>query len=117
MLWPASPLLTWQRMATKTTNPAASEETPAVPEKDIEAEWSEEGEEFDPKLPPRRDLLVEAIRIVRAALVDEKPPTRTTVGNLVQLLKLHKDLIREEETPTHIQLIWNEVDEALYGDD
>ena len=65
-------------------------------------------------LPRREELLIEAIRLVRKALSEEVTPTRNTIGNLVQLLKLHKELMVEEETPTEVELVWTEVDETLF---
>ena len=78
-----------------------------------EAEWKDDAE----RIPKRRDLLIEAIQAFRSALKTDASPNKTTVGNLMQLLKLHKELVSEEEKPTHIELIWNELDEELYGDD
>ena len=82
----------------------------------IEAEWSEDGDESADGIPRMRDLLLETIQAFRANLKKETP-NNTTVGHLLQLMKLHKELLEEDETPTHIELIWNEVDEGLYGDD
>jgi hypothetical protein len=101
-----------KKAATKTTE----KNTPADVEI-IEAEWRDEADEADQEIPKRRDLLIEAIKAFRAALKTDASPNKTMVGNLMQLLKLHKELVREEEKPTHIELIWNEVDEGLYGDD
>jgi hypothetical protein len=82
-----------------------------------EVEWSEGVNEPEHELPRRRELLLEALRLVREAMNREETPSRTTVGNLVQLIKLHKEIVEEEEVPTEIQLIWNEVDEELYEKD
>jgi hypothetical protein len=105
-------------MGQKTPKTAGSDASPpAADQKVEEAEWSETQDGEEPETPRRRDLLEEAIRSVRTALRKEETPSRTSIANLVQLLRLHKELIQEEETPTHIQLVWNEVDEGMYGDD
>ena len=82
-----------------------------------EVEWSGSEVEVIERLPGRGELLVEAIRLVRAALRKEETPTRASVGNLVQLLKLQKELESEEQMPTEVQLVWNEIDEELFADD
>ena len=47
----------------------------------------------------------------------ESEPSRTTVGNLVQLLKLHKELMEDEEkVPTEIQQVWHETEEELFAE-
>ena len=114
MLWPAS---LFHGMARRTSKKAATKEiSVAAQAETVENEWSD-GDGNDEEIPGRLDLLAEAIRVVRAAIKTERAPTRTSIGNLVQLLKLHKEMIQEEERPTHIQLVWNEVDQELYGND
>ena len=84
--------------------------TTSKDETESQASATEETEE----LPRREELLIEAIRLVRKALSEEVTPTRNTIGNLVQLLKLHKELMVEDETPTEVELVWTEVDETLF---
>jgi hypothetical protein len=101
-------------MANYMKKSAAGSKTPAVVG-NTETGWGDD--EGCPEIPKRRELLIEAIQAFRAALKKDASPNKTTVGNLVQLLKLHKELVREDEKPTHIELIWNEIDEELCADD
>jgi hypothetical protein len=88
---------------------------PAV-ETQAGGEWPKN--EGEVELPPRREILIDAIRRVRAALAEETPPSRGTIGNLVQLLKLHKELGAEEIPPAEIRLIWNDIeDEEMSSSD
>jgi hypothetical protein len=96
-------------MARKPTTTDPRQEPPA--EKQGEGRWT------DQEMPLRRDLLLEAIRAIRTAIQSEKGLSGSAVGHLVQLLKLHKELVEEEDRPAKIQLIWNEVDEEYCDDD
>ncbi len=53
---------------------------------------------------------------MRKALKDEQTPTRNTIGNLVQLIKLHKEIMKEEPEAMDVRLIWKEVDESLFDE-
>jgi len=81
-----------------------------------DTEWTGGEDEDWERLPRREELLIEAIRLVRKALNDEETPSRTTIGNLVQLIKLHKDIMAEDETPTEVELVWTEVEEPLFSE-
>lgn len=94
-------------MRRKSANKATSEDG-------TECKGSEAEEQV--ALPRREELLIEAIRLVRKALNEEATPTRNTIGNLVQLIKLHKEIMIEDETPTEVELIWREVDETLFAE-
>jgi len=56
----------------------------------------------------RREVFYEALDRVRKALDTEEKPSTSTIGNLVQLLKLHKDIAAEEELPHEIRVLWQE---------
>jgi hypothetical protein len=112
MLWPAPPLFASRRMAKKAATTTVKPKAPMEIEI-VEAEWSNKGDKHGQRLPKRRDLLMETIQAFRKSLKTDKPNS-TTVGHLLQLMKLYKELIDEDEKPTHIQLIWNDLEEELY---
>lgn len=109
MLWPASPLLIFRSMSKKPVKTTATPSKAAGEREIIEAEWYEDGGE----MPERRDLLRETIQAFRRSL-KTSTPNSTTVGHLLQLMKLYKELIDEHEKPTHIQLIWNDLEDEVY---
>lgn len=99
-----------KKAAKKTRTRKTTEQTERV-----EAEWSNGGEEAGQDVPKRRDLLLETIQAFRSSLKTDKPNS-TTVGHLLQLMKLHKELLEEDEKPTHIELIWNDLEDELYDE-
>jgi len=56
----------------------------------------------------RRKLLESALERVRRKLESEEEPTHSTIGNLVQLLKLDRDWTDDDETPHEIRVLWQE---------
>ena len=59
----------------------------------------------------RRDLLDKALRAVEDQLNSEKKPSTATIGNLVRLIKLDRDLGKDEDVPQEITVLWEETEE------
>lgn len=64
----------------------------------------------------RKEVFYEALDRVRKALDTEEKPSTSTIGNLVQLLKLHKDIAAEEELPHEIRVLWQETSDDPLND-
>ena len=57
----------------------------------------------------RKDLLEKAIARVKEKLDNEKDLSPGIIGNLVQLLKLDRDLVDNEEVVKEIRILWEEM--------
>ena len=68
-----------------------------------------DGEEGEKKKISRKDLLEKAIQRVKEKLDHEKDLSPGIIGNVVQLLKLDRDLFDEEEVVKEIRVLWEEI--------
>ena len=57
----------------------------------------------------RKDLLEKAIARVKEKLDNEKDLSPGIIGNVVQLLKLDRDLVDEQEVVKEIRVLWEEI--------
>lgn len=66
----------------------------------------EDSEESDGQKLSRREIVDRALDKMGKIFEGEDTPTKETVANLVQILKLHKDLVEEEDVPKEIRVLW-----------
>ena len=68
-----------------------------------------DGEEGGKKKISRKDLLEKAIERVKEKLDKDKDLSPGIIGNVVQLLKLDRDLVDDEEVVKEIRVLWEEM--------
>lgn len=61
------------------------------------------------KAPSERQLVERALRQVKKQLDTEDDLQPSTIGVLEKLLKMHRDLVEEEEMPQEIRVLWQEI--------
>ena len=90
-------------------NAAAETERESGLQDTIEALRPTDGEEGEKKKISRKDLLEKAIERVKEKLDKDKDLSPGIIGNLVQLLKLDRDLVDDEEVVKEIRVLWEEM--------
>lgn len=57
-----------------------------------------------------QELMQEALRKVRQTIRESKEISKDTMNNLVQLLKLHREMGIEDQAPREIRVLWEKID-------
>ncbi len=80
-------------------------------EKTTEALRPTDGDWRGGKKISRKDLLEKAIERVKEKLDRDRDLSPGVIGNVVQLLKLNRDLVDDEEVVKEIRVLWEEINE------
>ena len=90
-------------------NAAGETDGESGPEDTSEVLPPTDGGEGEKKKISRKDLLEKAIARVKEKLDNEKDLSPGIIGNVVQLLKLDRDLVDDEEVVKEIRVLWEEI--------
>ena len=90
-------------------NTAGETDGESGPEDTSEALQPTDGGECGKEKISRKDLLEKAIARVKEKLDNEKDLSPGIIGNVVQLLKLDRDLVDDEEVVKEIRVLWEEI--------
>ena len=90
-------------------NAAGESDGESGPEDTSEAFPPTDGGECGKEKISRKDLLEKAIARVKEKLDNEKDLSSGTIGNVVQLLKLDRDLVNDEDVVKEIRVLWEEI--------
>ena len=98
-----------QSVTSLSDNAAGETDGEGGPGDTSEALMPTDGEEGEKKKISRKDLLEKAIERVKEKLDKDTDLSSGVIGNLVQLLKLDRDLVDEQEVVKEIRVLWEEI--------